>query len=132
MAARPAANRALPLSAAAQASPNARRALGEARKGAPPVAEEATAAVGPALALTDRNAGREGLAATRGHGEAPEGLTILQSALRLTAPFTQGGLGHGRAKGLLQPLWLLQEAASRHGRAMRAPTAMAGRLVQMA
>ena len=36
-----------------------------ARKGAPPVAEEATAAVGQPLALADRSAGREGLAATR-------------------------------------------------------------------
>ena len=34
-------------------------------KGAPPVAEEATAAVGQPLALAGRNAGREGLAATR-------------------------------------------------------------------
>ena len=36
-----------------------------ARKRAPPVAEEATAAVGQPLALADRSAGREGLAATR-------------------------------------------------------------------
>ena len=34
-------------------------------KGALPVAEKATAAVGPPLALAGRNAGREGLAATR-------------------------------------------------------------------
>ena len=45
-----------------------------ARKGALPVAEQATAAVGQPLALADRNAGREGLAATRRWREAPEGI----------------------------------------------------------
>ena len=40
-----------------------------ARKGALPVADAATAAVGQPLALAGRNAGREGLAATRSwHG----------------------------------------------------------------
>ena len=60
------------------AGPLHREHLGErvdvARKGAPPVAEEATAAVGQPLALADRNAGREGLAATRRWREAPEGI----------------------------------------------------------
>ena len=47
-----------------------------ARKGALPVAEQATAAIGQPLALTARSAGRQGLAATRGHGEAmTEGLS---------------------------------------------------------
>ena len=62
------------------------------------MAEEATAAVGPALALTDRNAGREGLAATRGHGEA------MTEGSRLVA-FAASALA-------MKPF----------GRAMRAPT----------
>ena len=45
-----------------------------ARKGALPVAEQATAAVGQPLALADRNAGREGLVATRRcHGISHDG-----------------------------------------------------------
>ena len=79
------------------------------RKGALPVAEQATAAVGQPLALADRNAGREGLAATRRWRKAPEGIrtgderepygdrqcpTTPPSGLRPdTSPYTGEALG---------------------------------------
>ena len=62
------------------------------------MAEKVTAAVGQPLALADRNAGREGLAATRGHGEA------MTEGSRLVA-FAASALA-------MKPF----------GRAMRAPT----------
>ena len=62
------------------------------------MAEKATAAVEQPLALADRNAGREGLAATRGHGEA------MTEGSRLVA-FAASALA-------MKPF----------GRAMRAPT----------
>ena len=48
-----------------------------ARNGAPPVAEEATEAVGQPLALADRSAGREGLAATRTIGPYEAGTDYI-------------------------------------------------------
>ena len=57
-------------------------------KGAPPVAEEATAAVGQPLALAGRNAGREGLAATRIIGPYESERYKWPSAT--TVPFARG------------------------------------------
>ena len=74
-----------------------------ARKGALPVADPATAAVGQPLALADRSAGREGLVATRRWREAPEGIrTIVHGwavnpsvSLREPAPLRTGELSSG-------------------------------------
>ena len=59
-----------------------------ARKGALPVADAATAAVGQPLALAGRNAGREGLAATRIIGPYESERYKWPSAT--TVPFARG------------------------------------------
>ena len=71
-----------------------------ARKGALPVAEQATAAAQQPLALADRYAGREGLAATRtidpyeGGGSAP-----LRQGFAMPPPLGQQGEAFFRFRG---------------------------------
>ena len=66
------------------------------------MAEQATAAVGQPLALADRNAGREGLVATRGHAKR-DGEVCRPEGGGASAPFAHAGTLR-QAFGAVTPL----------------------------